>query len=229
MLLTPDHNEIEVGQACGPRSACSPAVRKSEIAIAAPRRAVPARTHALLLQTFRGLLLFFVLATGMACAAGDAAKGKDLFETCASCHNVANDERKMGPSLRTLFGKVTLRNGKHVDDDNVRQIVLDGYNGMPSFRYSFRPAEIDDLMAYLHTLTGKPAAAITDKGEGYFRAYCLRCHNPDSRTAPGPDLRGGFKPEWSGIVEDGHAGTPPIREWLDTSARAALIEYLRKY
>ena len=57
------------------------------------------------------LLIIFVLS--VAVAEGDAAKGKELFQTCAGCHNTANDDRKMGPSLRTLFGKVTLRNGKH--------------------------------------------------------------------------------------------------------------------
>lgn len=175
----------------------------------------------------RLILLFALAINGF--ADGDAAKGKILFQTCAGCHNVATDDRKMAPSLRTLFGKVTLRNGKHVDDENVRSIVLDGYNGMPPFRYSFRPAEIDDLMAYLHTLNGKPASASSGKGEDYFRAYCLRCHNPDSRSATGPDLRGGYKPEWGGIVEDGHAGTPPLKEWLDQPARAALMDYLRKY
>jgi cytochrome c2 len=164
-----------------------------------------------------------------ALAQGDAARGRELFKTCAGCHNTVNDERKMGPSLRTLFGKVTLRNGKHVDDDNVREIVLDGFNGMPSFRYSFRPAEIDDVMAYLHTLTGKPVAAASGAGEKYFRAYCLRCHNPDARTATGPDLRGHFKAEWMDMLDDGHAGAPALKEWLDAPSRQALAEFLKKY
>ncbi len=160
---------------------------------------------------------------------GDVAKGKDLFQTCAGCHSVADDRRKMAPSLRTLFGKVTLRNGKHADDENVREIVLDGFNGMPPFRYSFRPKEIDDLMAYLHTLTGKPAETATDDGARYFRAYCMRCHNPDSRTATGPDLRGRFQAEWIATIEKGHAGSPALKDWLDGPARAALLEYLRAY
>jgi cytochrome c2 len=173
--------------------------------------------------------LIFICALWAALVDGDAVKGKVLFQTCAGCHNTATDERKMGPSLRTLFGKVTLRNGKHVDDANVREIVLEGYNGMPSFGYSFRPAEIDDLMAYLHTLTGKPAQAAAGKGESYFRAYCLRCHNPDSKSAAGPDLRGGFKPEWAALIDEGHAGAPPLKEWLDDAARQTLFDYLKTY
>jgi mono/diheme cytochrome c family protein len=161
-------------------------------------------------------------------ASGDAANGKVLFRTCASCHEVENDQRKMAPSLRTLFGKVTLRNGKRADDENVRAIVLDGYNGMPPFRYSFRPAEIDDVMAYLHTLTGKPAAKdAAPEGEKYFRAYCLGCHSPESRTSAGPDLRGRFADTWLKKIDEGHAGSPPLKDWLDGPARDALISYLR--
>jgi cytochrome c2 len=170
-----------------------------------------------------------ILIVGSLRAGGDVAKGKELFRTCAGCHNVNNDDRKMGPSLRTLFGKVTLRNGKHADDDNVREIILEGFNGMPSFGYSFRPAEIDDLMAYLHTLTGKPAPAASGDGEKYFRSYCVRCHNPDSRTAPGPDLRGRFQSEWMQKVDEGHAGAPPLKAWLEGPARQSLMEFLKTY
>jgi cytochrome c len=176
------------------------------------------------------LALILCLLAGHAFAAGDAVKGKELFQTCAGCHAVDSDQRKMGPSLRSLFGRVTLRNGKHADDENVRSVILDGFNGMPPFRYSFRPAEIDDLMAYLHTLTGKPAGAESDApGAQYFRAYCLRCHNPDSRTSAGPDLRGRFQTDWLSKIESGHSGAPPLKEWLDASSRQALIEYLKTY
>ena len=174
-------------------------------------------------------LLIPIVAVSTAFAAGNAVNGKVLFQSCAGCHNIANDDRKTGPSLRTLFGKVTLRNGNRVDDDHVREIVLDGYNGMPSFRYSFRPAEIDDLMAFLHTLTGKPTPAAAGKGESYFRAYCLRCHNPDSRAATAPDLRGRFQPEWADKIDNGHAGAPALKEWLDAASRQALVDYLKTY
>ena len=174
------------------------------------------------------ILILFLIAVP-ALGDGDAAKGKELFTTCAGCHSTTDDQRGNAPSLRTLFGKVTLRNGKHADDENVREIVLDGFNGMPSFRYSFRPAEIDDLMAYLHTLTGKPARTEASDGEKYFRSFCLRCHNPDSRTATAPDLRGHFRPEWLPLIDKGHAGSPPLTDWLDSAARQALADYLKTY
>ncbi len=174
-------------------------------------------------------LLALILVGTSAFAAGNAANGKELFRTCSGCHNTANDQKKTGPSLRSLFGKVTLRNGKRADDANVREIVRDGFNGMPSFGYSFRPAEMDDLMAYLHTLTGKPAEAAVTAGEKYFTAYCVRCHNPESRTAAGPDLHGRFRPESVPLIEEGHHGSPALKDWLDEPARQALIDYLKTY
>lgn len=135
----------------------------------------------------------------------------------------------MGPSLRSLFGKVTLTSGRHADDENVRTIILDGYNGMPSFRYSFRPAEIDDLMAYLHTLTGRPPEPKGSQGRAYFKAYCVRCHNPESRTSAGSDLHGRFSAESVELIEEGHAGAPPLKDWLEEPARRVLIEYLKSY
>ena len=175
------------------------------------------------------VLLISLITASAALSDGDPAKGKDLFQTCAGCHSATSDQKRNAPSLRTLFGKVTLRNGKHADDENIRAIVLDGYNGMPSFRYSFRPEEIDDLMAYLHTLTGKPAQADLPEGEKYYRAYCIRCHNPDSRTAAAPDLRGHFRPDWIQLVNKGHGGAPPMKDWLDAPTRQALGDYLKTY
>lgn len=175
------------------------------------------------------LPLAFVLMGGLALGAGDAEKGRELFRSCQGCHNTATDERKMGPSLRSLFGKVTLRNGRHADDENVREIVLDGFNGMPSFRYSFRPAEIDDLMAFLHTLKGKPVGAAAASGADYFKAYCLRCHNPESRTSAGPDLHGRYKAEVVTVIEEGHAGAPALKDWLAGPERQLLLDYLKSY
>jgi mono/diheme cytochrome c family protein len=84
-------------------------------------------------------------------------------------------------------------------------------------------------MAYLHTLTGKPAEPLIAPGAEYFKAYCLRCHNPDSRTSTAPDLRGRFKPENAALIEEGHAGAPALKEWLSENERRILMEYLKTY
>ena len=155
----------------------------------------------------------------------DPSKGRELFQTCAGCHNYASDEKKYGPSLRTLFGRVTLRNGKPANDANVRAIILDGYNRMPSFRYNFRPEEIEDLMAFLHTLNARPAEnAVTSTGEKYFRAYCLRCHenNLEGMASHVSDAK------LHDFIDEGHAASPALKGWIDPDVRAALFEYVKR-
>jgi mono/diheme cytochrome c family protein len=120
---------------------------------------------------------------------------------------------------------VTLRNGKPANDANVRAIILDGWNRMPSFRYNFRPEEIDDLMAFLHTLNARPtAAASASTGEKYFRAYCLRCHehNLEGVRERVPDDK------LHRLIDEGHAGSPALKEWIDPDARSALFDYVKR-
>jgi cytochrome c len=85
-------------------------------------------------------------------AQGDAAKGKDVFEQCQVCHNVDTDEKKMGPSLKGLFKRKTLQNGKPVNDANVLAQINNGGNGMPAYGDMLSPDDKANLLAYLHTL-----------------------------------------------------------------------------
>jgi cytochrome c len=89
---------------------------------------------------------------GKAAAAGDAAKGKEAFEQCAICHNVDNDEKKMGPSLKGLFKRKTLASGKAVNDANVLAQINAGGNGMPAYADMLSADDKANIMAYLHTL-----------------------------------------------------------------------------
>jgi len=82
----------------------------------------------------------------------DVAKGKEAFEQCAICHNVDNDEKKMGPSLKGLFKRKTLANGKPVNDANVLAQINAGGNGMPAYSDMLSADEKANIMAYLHTL-----------------------------------------------------------------------------
>src|SRR5579864_8674354 len=83
---------------------------------------------------------------------GDATKGKEVFEQCAVCHNTDTDEKKIGPSLKGLFKRDKLKNGKPVTDENVRNMINTGGNGMPSYADMLSDAERDDVIAYLHTI-----------------------------------------------------------------------------
>ena len=83
---------------------------------------------------------------------GDVAKGKEAFEQCAICHNVDNDEKKMGPSLKGLFKRKTLSNGKPVNDANVLAQINAGGNGMPAYSDMLSADDKANILAYLHTL-----------------------------------------------------------------------------
>jgi len=85
-------------------------------------------------------------------AAGDAAKGKDVFEQCSVCHNADTDEKKIGPSLKGLFKREKLVNGKKVTEDNVREVINNGGNGMPSYADMLSKEDKDNVIAYLKTL-----------------------------------------------------------------------------
>jgi len=83
---------------------------------------------------------------------GDAAKGKEVFEQCAVCHNVDTDEKKIGPSLKGLYKHDKLKNGKKVTDDTVKAVINAGGNGMPAYADMLSDEEKANVIAYLHTI-----------------------------------------------------------------------------
>lgn len=83
---------------------------------------------------------------------GDAAKGKEVFEQCAVCHNADSTEKKMGPGLKGLFAKDKLTNGKKPTEANIRAKIDEGGNGMPAYKEMLSDDEKSDLIAYLKTL-----------------------------------------------------------------------------
>ena len=85
--------------------------------------------------------------------AGDADKGKEVFEQCSVCHNADSDEKKMGPGLKGLFKKTTLADGKtKVTEKSVQTKVDQGGNGMPGYEEMLSKDEKANLIAYLKTL-----------------------------------------------------------------------------
>ncbi len=85
-------------------------------------------------------------------AAGDAAKGKEVFEQCSVCHNTDTPDKKIGPSLKGLFKLDKLVNGKKVTEANVREFIDNGGNGMPAYADMLSKEDKDNLIAYLKTL-----------------------------------------------------------------------------
>jgi cytochrome c len=108
------------------------------------------------MHRFRVLTLCVGLAAGSqlmrSAGKGDAAKGKEVFEQCAVCHNPDSDEKKMGPGLKGLYKKEKLANGKKPTDATVKSRIDEGGGGMPAYKDMLSDAEKDDLIAYLKTL-----------------------------------------------------------------------------
>jgi mono/diheme cytochrome c family protein len=80
-------------------------------------------------------------------------EGLRLFsQTCAVCHTpVQQQTPQHGPALshETLGG----------DEVLMRQYIGNGTLRMPGFRYYFKPAQIDAIVAYIKTLPPQPTAA----------------------------------------------------------------------
>lgn len=82
-----------------------------------------------------------------------AAKGKEVFEeNCAVCHAADSDEQKVGPSVKGLFKKEKLKNGKAVSDESVTALIEKGGNGMPAYEDVLEKEQRAQVLAYLKTL-----------------------------------------------------------------------------
>jgi cytochrome c len=84
--------------------------------------------------------------------AGDVAKGKETFEQCGACHETESDEKKMGPSLKGLYKRAKLTNGKKPADATVLEVINKGGNGMPPYEELLSAEEKNNVIAYLKTL-----------------------------------------------------------------------------
>jgi len=105
-----------------------------------------------IVSSVSAVMIFGLAALAPAQKKGDAEKGKEVFEQCSVCHNVDTDEKKIGPSLKGLFKRDKLKNGKKVTDDNVKAVINAGGNGMPSYADMLSDDERADVIAYLHTI-----------------------------------------------------------------------------
>lgn len=80
-------------------------------------------------------------------------QGHAIFQShCAACH-YANSERVLhGPGLQGVFHRQYLPSGAPANDDRVRSTFLHGRGMMPGFGDVLDDRQVEDLLAYLHTL-----------------------------------------------------------------------------
>jgi mono/diheme cytochrome c family protein len=81
------------------------------------------------------------------------AAGRRVYDTrCADCHFAYSTRNLRGPSLHGLFKRQFMTNGMPANDDRVLDIILLGRSKMPAFQNKLSQQQVDELMAYLHTL-----------------------------------------------------------------------------
>ena len=73
-------------------------------------------------------------------------------QDCASCHYANQTGDLHGPSLFALYRKKYLPSGAPANDDRVSAAITDGHGIMPGFGNQISPQQLQDLLAYLHTL-----------------------------------------------------------------------------
>jgi mono/diheme cytochrome c family protein len=199
-----------------------------------------------------GAVVLFCLAGATLASAAEPLtrqqqRGKEVFQACRGCHNTLTDARKSGPSLRVLFGKVRLINGKRTNEENVAELILGGYNGMPAYRNMFRPEEWADLMSYLKTLNARPEFAgplkpirgadqdILNEGKKLYAEHCQSCHEqPGTPNVVDIFMRDNFttgervtEAAVIAYIREGHGDMPPKKEMLADADLFALLALLK--
>lgn len=82
------------------------------------------------------------------------AAGRKIYDAeCSRCHEPYSSRGKKGPSLKGVFQhKYLSLSGLPANDDRVSDIVRLGRNEMPAYSQKLSTQDVEDLLAYLHTL-----------------------------------------------------------------------------
>ena len=81
------------------------------------------------------------------------ARGRHIFDRqCGGCHEAYSARPLKGPSLQGLFKRRYLKNGMPATEERVHEIIVYGRAQMPAYNRTLTPEQVDDVIAYLHTL-----------------------------------------------------------------------------
>lgn len=82
------------------------------------------------------------------------AAGRRLYDQyCDRCHEPYSSRDKKGRSLQGVFKKQFLpQSGMPANDERVGELIVTGRNMMPAFGQVMSQQQVQDLLAYLHTL-----------------------------------------------------------------------------
>jgi len=82
------------------------------------------------------------------------AEGRKTYDAyCDRCHEAYSSSDKQGPPVKGIFRKSYMAaSGLPANDERVGEIIRYGRGKMPGFGQKLSDQQINDLLAYLHTL-----------------------------------------------------------------------------
>lgn len=82
------------------------------------------------------------------------AAGRRVYDQrCDQCHEPYSSRGKKGPGLKGVFKKPYLsESGLPANDDRVGEIIRFGRSKMPAYGQTLNEQQVQDVLAYLHTL-----------------------------------------------------------------------------
>jgi len=82
------------------------------------------------------------------------AAGRQLYDQyCDRCHEPYSSRDKKGRSLKGVFKKPFLsQSGMLANDERVGEMIVTGRSMMPGFGQVMSQQQVQDLLAYMHTL-----------------------------------------------------------------------------
>lgn len=122
-----------------------------------------------MLYSVPAALLVALLAVSPALAAGDANKGKRVFNKCKACHVVNAEKNRIGPHLVGIFGrragtikkyrysKAMRESGIVWNDETLNAYLASPRKFVRGTRMVFaglkKPSDREDVLAYLREVT----------------------------------------------------------------------------
>ena len=82
------------------------------------------------------------------------AAGRKIYDNyCDRCHRPYSTKGRKGPGLKGVFQRQYLPlSGLPANDERVSDIIRNGRHEMPGYSQTLSAQDMQDLLAYLHTL-----------------------------------------------------------------------------
>jgi len=82
------------------------------------------------------------------------ARGRKIYDNyCDRCHRPYSTKGKKGPGLKGVFqNKYLPKTGLPANDERMTDIIRNGRPNMPGYSQVLTAQDIQDLLAYMHTL-----------------------------------------------------------------------------